>query len=205
MESEQRKLRTIRTITLIISSIILFCTAIVFSEQINLKLDEMSKQNEIVDSLKIDSLKIDSLKIINQKSLIKSKILSLNTKVNSEDLPIIIDELYKIDQKNNFVTSDLMIGLIWVESRFERKAKSSMGAIGYCQIMPNIHEVPDGDEKYSPEFQINFAYNYLNTIYRLYQKQNLNNSLNRYNGRVENNNYYAKVLRVKHKISKIKV
>ena len=65
------KIRKIRTLALLISSIILVCLVVVFSEQINLKLDEMSKQNEIkidstktkieMDSLNVDSTKIDTL------------------------------------------------------------------------------------------------------------------------------------------------
>lgn len=139
-----------------------------------------------------------------QKYKIRTKILKLNPNVNKKDLPIIVDELYNIDLKENIIDSDLMIALIWVESNFKRYAKSSVGAIGYCQIMPNIHKVPYGNKKYEPKFQIRFAYNYLNTIYTLYQKNNLNGSLNYYNGWVsENNNYYNKVLKIKHKINSI--
>ena len=144
---------------------------------------------------------IKMLEIINLKLMIQHKILLLKPNIDKSELNILVDELYKIDKKENIIDSDLMIALIYVESRFVKKAKSRVGAIGYCQINSNVHDVPKGNKKYDATFQLRFSYNYLNTIYSMYQKNNLNNTLNYYNGRVKNNNYYKKVLNVKYKLS----
>jgi len=193
-----KKIFTLKNVT--IASMILFTNVNVFKSDLEIKNDLEIINNNNNIAIKRQYKKLQEL---NHFYLIKKKILYLSPNISNNELNKISKLLCEIDDKNSVITSDLLISLIYVESRFKKYAKSSAGAVGYCQIMPSIHKVPK-NKMYNTEFQIRFSYNYLMTIYKFYTPNKLDKALNYYNGRVCNNNYANKVFTVKNEISKLR-
>lgn len=183
--------------------------------QLNKYENDINKKDNMIEKLKL--LNNTNLK---SKNNMKSFILFINKKVYPELAEIIVDELYKMEEKYQ-ISAILGLMVIDVESDFNPLAISKANAVGLMQV--NVNQwvgnkknkddliankiINNKDELFRPRENIRSGYYILNVYYNTCQNYEANGRLNglgytdiyhctfsKYFGGSPKNGYYPKVL-----------
>jgi soluble lytic murein transglycosylase-like protein len=212
LSSRQRQLNI--TSTGVIFCLILIVVLTIFTiESTNNQITTTTKQN---NDLKKLILNLQNKFFTNtSENTIYLKLMILNDKVD-HDLAKEISENIFIYSKLYDKEPDLILALIKIESNFNSKAISNVGAVGLTQIMPFWKEIFRTNEDF---FEVETSVKYCMQILSLYEKQygSIEMALTAYNrghyqienalaaGRSPNNGYSSRIMEVYNRLQSMNI
>lgn len=147
----QKKIFTVAVVTFLLG--FLFCTGCHVTHVIDLN-DTLVNDTFVNDTL-VNDTEAYALPTIND---VKNGPVEVFDAQQQNHSPLTDEEWETLVEAcvENKIDTSLVLGLIWVESRFQPNAVSSCGSYGYCQINPRWHPA-----ELSPVENIRYGVNYL--------------------------------------------